>query len=161
MTLLIFWDIFKVVDSKSLNQPSKFSTFSRAKKADWYTALNTKACLDRKSILFSSNQRNKIFGYMKSSKLNEVNHLIFQLEFPVYLYAVCLSSWGGRRWVGDHIFRGMGMGLYRRLYAWAAEGRSKRKAGRNRGWVSIKDHESQQLWGWWDVWIYLLDADGG
>ena len=41
----IFHEIFKVVDSKSLNQPSKFSTFSRAKKADWYMALNTKACL--------------------------------------------------------------------------------------------------------------------
>ena len=41
----IFKEIFKVVDSKSLNQPSKFSTFSRAKKADWYMALNTKACL--------------------------------------------------------------------------------------------------------------------
>ena len=41
----IFKEIFKVVDSKSLNQPSKFSTFSGAKKADWYMALNTKACL--------------------------------------------------------------------------------------------------------------------
>ena len=41
----IFKEIFKVVDSKSLNQTSKFSTFSRAKKADWYMALNTKACL--------------------------------------------------------------------------------------------------------------------
>ena len=29
---------------------------------DWYMALNTKACLVWKSILFSSNQRNKIFG---------------------------------------------------------------------------------------------------
>ena len=38
-------EIFKVVDSKSLNQPSKFSTFSLAKKADWYMAFNTKACL--------------------------------------------------------------------------------------------------------------------
>ena len=46
--------------------------------------------------------------------------------------------------MGDHIFQGIGMGLYRRLYAWAAEGRSKRKPGRNSGWVSIKDHESQQ-----------------
>ena len=41
----IFKEIFKVVESKSLNQPSKFSTFSRAKNADWCMALNTKACL--------------------------------------------------------------------------------------------------------------------
>ena len=41
----IFKEIFKVVDSKSLNQPSKFSSFSRAKKADWYMAFNTKVCL--------------------------------------------------------------------------------------------------------------------
>ena len=45
------------------------------------------------------------------SKQNEVNHLIFQPEFPVYLYPICLSSWGGRSWVGDHIFKGMGMGF--------------------------------------------------
>ena len=45
------------------------------------------------------------------SKQNEVNHLIFQPEFPVYLYPIYLSSWGGRSWVGDHIFKGMGMGF--------------------------------------------------
>ena len=45
------------------------------------------------------------------SKQNEVNHLIFQPECPVYLYPICLISWGGRSWVGDHIFKGMGMGF--------------------------------------------------
>ena len=49
----IFQEIFKVVDSKSLmNQRPKFSPFSRAKKAVWYMAFTTKACLALKSIVF-------------------------------------------------------------------------------------------------------------
>ena len=53
---------------------------------------------------------------MKSSKLNEVNHLIFQLEFPVYLYPIIMSEQLRGEELGGRSYH-MGMGLYRRLYA--------------------------------------------
>ena len=61
----IFQEIFKVVDSKSLmNQRPKFSPFSRAKKAVWYMAFTTKACLALKSIVFFFNMDS---GLLKNS----------------------------------------------------------------------------------------------
>ena len=60
--------------------------------------------------------------FLMLSKQNEVNHLIFQPECPVYLYPICLSSWGGRSWVGDHIFKGMGMGFNKKSWVSAIMG---------------------------------------
>ena len=56
------------------------------------------------------------------SQQNEVNHLIVQPECPVDLYPICLGSWGGRSWVGDHIFEGMGMGFNKKPWVSAIMG---------------------------------------
>ena len=60
--------------------------------------------------------------FLMLSKQNEVNHLIFQPECPVYLYPICLSSWGGWSWVGNHIFKGMGMGFNKKSWVPAIMG---------------------------------------
>ena len=50
----IFKEIFKVVDSKSLNQPSKFSTFSLAKKSGFVHGFQHQGLFSLKEHFFSS-----------------------------------------------------------------------------------------------------------